>query len=92
MHRGIKEVLLRRYNLIRQAVEIYFKNNKSVLISFFKRDKKSEFIEKLHDIKKKWREIEKSGKEIDKNLIPDFTIEKHPERKFTELKFKEVSE
>ena len=31
----IKEILLKRYNLLRQAAEIYFNDSKSIFISFF---------------------------------------------------------
>ena len=46
---SIKEVVLKRYNLIRQAVEIYFENSRSVFISFFSVKNRVRFVNALKE-------------------------------------------
>lgn len=72
----IKQVLVKRYNLIRQAVEIYFNNSKSVFISFFDKQHLSKFIYNFKSVVKK---------------KTDFNIEiiENPETYFAQRKFKE---
>ena len=72
---SIREVVLKRYNLIRQAVEIYFQNSKSIFISFFHKKYLSDFIKLLEEYKAKRR----------LNII----IIHKPELYFLEMKFKE---
>ena len=49
----INEVVVKRYHLIYQAIEIYFYNSKSVFICFFNEQQKQRFIKVLnHYIKK----------------------------------------
>ena len=45
-----KEVLVKRYNLIRQAVEIYFDDNSSVFVSLFSKEKLLVFLQDLKAI------------------------------------------
>ncbi len=49
----VRELIVKRYNLIRQAVEIYFDNSKSVLINFFTPKYMRQFVEKLQDCARK---------------------------------------
>lgn len=41
----LKEVVVKRYNLLRQAVEIYFRDNSSVFLSFFSKEKLLDFLQ-----------------------------------------------
>jgi hypothetical protein len=43
----IKEIVLKRYNLLRQAAEIYLKNNKSVFLLLFSEVKLKEFFKRI---------------------------------------------
>ena len=71
----IKEIVVKRYNLIRQAAEIYFENSKSVFISFFGEIHLKEFLASLEEcIRKKPRNID---------------IVKRPDVHFAEKKYKE---
>ncbi len=71
----IKEVVVKRYNLIRQSAELYFENSKSVFISFFGEVYLKEFLNSLEEcIRKKPRNIE---------------IVKRPDVHFAEKKYRE---
>lgn len=72
----IKEILLKRYHLIRQAVEIYFENSKSVLISFFDKGQASNFLRSMS-------KIVRGNSNIHMNII------EHPEITFLESKYRE---
>ena len=72
----IKEILLKRYHLIRQAVEIYFENSKSVLISFFDKAQALNFLRSMS-------KIIKGNSNIYINII------EHPEIAFLESKYRE---
>jgi len=55
----VKEIIIKRYNLVRQAVEIYFENSTSVFISFFSETYLKQFLKTIEEaIKKKPRNIE----------------------------------
>lgn len=73
---SIKEVVLKRYNLIRQAIEVYFESSKSVLFSLYSRSKAREFMKSLKRI-------------LQKNGSLHIEIVDMPERYFAEKKFRE---
>eukprot|EP01022_Parablepharisma_sp_SALTPOND_P023076 TRINITY_DN4786_c0_g1_i1.p1 TRINITY_DN4786_c0_g1~~TRINITY_DN4786_c0_g1_i1.p1 ORF type:complete len:1362 (+),score=136.82 TRINITY_DN4786_c0_g1_i1:10189-14274(+) len=50
---NIRQVIVKRYNLLRQAVEIYLGNSKSVFLSFFHPTYRKRFIKTLNDYAKK---------------------------------------
>ena len=72
---SIREIVLRRYNLIRQGMEIYFRNNKSIFLSFFSEKCLKEVINKF----KKYRT----------KLNQSYEIIDNPEKYFEEKRFKE---
>ena len=72
----INEILLRRYNLLRRGIEIYFTNNKSIFISFFSRDDIKLVLDIFSHIKAKYHH--------------QFELIRDPEKYFAERKFKDV--
>ena len=51
----ITEIIVKRYNLIRQAIEIYFYNNRSVLISLYDEKYLARFLEDFKMFRRKKR-------------------------------------
>ena len=72
---SIKEIVLRRYNLIRQGIEIYFDNSKSVFFTFFQAKYQKEIVQIL--------KMYKNHKGL------NFEIVEKPEIYFQEKKFQE---
>eukprot|EP01022_Parablepharisma_sp_SALTPOND_P027116 TRINITY_DN657_c0_g1_i1.p1 TRINITY_DN657_c0_g1~~TRINITY_DN657_c0_g1_i1.p1 ORF type:complete len:1837 (-),score=222.25 TRINITY_DN657_c0_g1_i1:2911-8421(-) len=72
----VSEVIVKRYNLIRQAFEIYLHNSKSVFFSLFGKKYVSNF---LHDLKSVLRK--KPGLQIDVIVCP--------EKSFADKKYRE---
>ncbi len=74
---SIKEVLVKRYNLMRQAVEIYFRNSKSVFFCLFRRPHLKKFLDELATI-------------LHKNpLLLHIEVVRRPEGYFAEKKYRE---
>jgi len=73
----ITEIVLKRYNLLRQSCEIYFKNSKSIYISLFRRRYLQQFMSDL----KYYRT---------KNPNLHYEIIVNPEKYFADRKFKEA--
>ena len=73
---SIKEVVIKRYNLIRQAVEVYFESSKSMFFSLYSRSKARDFLKNLKKI-------------LQKNESLHIDIVDMPERYFAEKKFRE---
>ena len=73
---SIKEVVVKRYNVMRQAVEIYFRNSKSVFFCLFRRQYLRKFLDSFAAILRK---------------SPQLSIEtvSHPESYFAEKKFRD---
>jgi len=73
---NIREIVVKRYNLIRQAVEIYFADSKSIFVSLFHPDNCKSFIKIFKDYTTK--------KSLHVNIVKDpekfFAINKFHER------------
>lgn len=72
----IKEIVVKRYNLIRQAVEIYFDNSRSAFFSLYSHQHLRKFLLHTKAILKKRQDLE-------------IALIYNPEKFFAEKKFKE---
>jgi len=54
--KNVSEIVVKRYNLIRQAVELYFNDSTSVFISFFRSAYRKKFMKAVYEIYNKRKE------------------------------------
>ena len=73
----IREVVVKRYNLIRQAIEIYFSNSKSVFFSLYGKGYLNGFVRQLETI-------------VGKNKLLNIELVLRPEQYFERKKYKEA--
>ena len=74
---SIKEIVVKRYNLLRQAIEIYFDNSPSILISLFDKSIVKKFLNVTRNLTKKKKDLH-------------IEIVDKPEKYVTEMKFQEA--
>ncbi len=73
----VTEVVLKRYNLIRQAVEVYFRNSKSVFFSLYGKGYVKDFVRQLETI-------------AGKNKSLRIEVVMNPEQYFERKRFREA--